>query len=103
MTDKEIEEQAEKMYPSIDQSQLGHKFMQAERKSFIEGAKWMQERDKWISVDDRLPENRSHVLAHTTNGGYTTTAEYKHGCWFKGLDRLYCVTHWQPLPLHPKD
>lgn len=36
----EIEEQYRKRYPSIDQSQLGHTFMQAERKAFERGALW---------------------------------------------------------------
>lgn len=56
---------------------------------------------KWIDVSERLPENRCYVLAYTTNGGYISTAEYKHGCFFKGLERLYFVTHWQPLPTPP--
>lgn len=101
MTEEQISEASEDYSFNLDYGYMEKETIASS--SFIKGAKWMQERYKWISVDDRLPENRSHVLAHTTNGGYTTTAEYKHGCWFKGLDRLYCVTHWQPLPLHPKD
>jgi len=54
---------------------------------------------KWISVEDRLPENRTYVLSFSPN--YNNIAEFKHGCFFEGLERLYNVTHWQPLPTTP--
>ena len=61
MKDLEIQEQAEKMYPSPNHP-TGYAFktsevVEMERKSFIEGAKWMQERDKWIS----LPSDTSKI------------------------------------------
>jgi len=46
MTQQEIQEQAEKLYPSVDQSQLGKMVTFAERKAFVKGAQWMQEREK---------------------------------------------------------
>lgn len=57
--------------------------------------------NEWVAVIDGMPDNRTYVLTYTTNGGYTSIAEYKHGCFFKGLDRLHFVTHWMPLPSPP--
>ena len=54
---------------------------------------------RWISVSDRLPENRSYVLSFSPN--YNNIAEFKNGCFFEGLERLHKVTHWQPLPTTP--
>ena len=48
MTDLEIQEQAEKWcQENIDK----HGFCDNVELAFIAGAKWMQEQDKWISVD----------------------------------------------------
>lgn len=83
MTNQELQEQAEKMYPvklividaslTVDSNKLS-------RDAFIEGAKWMQERDKWISCEDRLPENRQQVMFYRGNisEGYYLGV-YKHG------------------------
>ncbi len=57
------------------------------------------EADNWISIKDRLPDNRKYVLSFSPN--YNNIAEFKHGCFFDGLERLYNVTHWMPLPPTP--
>lgn len=112
MKDLEIQEQAEKMYKSIDQSQLGATFMYAERTAFVKGAKWMQERDKWISVEDRLPEMGVCVLVYIDNGlitcahrslkeGINTWELY--GDMYAIFDLKYNqVTNWKTLPSPPK-
>lgn len=59
-----------------------------------------QFKPKWIPVTERLPENRTYVMVCNYNG--YDIAEYKHGCFFIGLDKVDCVTHWMPLPTPPE-
>ena len=57
---------------------------------------------KWISVDDRLPENYTSVLV--VGGSVRSTALYQDMEFhsdFK-LPESKDVTHWMPLPEPPK-
>jgi hypothetical protein len=62
---------------------------------------------KWISVDDKLPENCSHVLICLL-GISVFVGHYNHGkkLWRMGLDirskDYVAVTHWMPLPDPPE-
>ncbi|WP_419692872.1 DUF551 domain-containing protein [Mannheimia haemolytica] len=63
------------------------------------------ENNGWISVKDRLPEIRKEVLI--TNN-FIMIAQFNGESWFKsggilGIQPVYGVTHWQPLPKLPKD
>lgn len=61
---------------------------------------------EWISVKDRLPEDRKSVLAYADNGAtfvashdddwYVDTGEYYYS------SPLANITHWMPLPPAPK-
>jgi hypothetical protein len=64
---------------------------------------------QWISVEDRLPENKSLVMTY----GYGCAsseycqAYYENSKW-QELDSCgdffdYAPTHWIPLPLRPKE
>ena len=54
--------------------------------------------DRWISVEDRLPEERKCVLV--CDGKWTWISWIYKGEWHGG----FCtVTHWQPLPYPPKE
>ena len=58
-------------------------------------------KQKWISVEERLPENSNHYLvcAHTHYGtNFVTLALYTISCGWNGVR----VTHWMPLPMPPK-
>lgn len=73
------------------------------------------EADKWISVEDRLPEMYTRVLVKA-DSSYVAGREPKSannedwgisGDWMWGIaNDLWCdshmVTHWQPLPEPPK-
>ena len=62
---------------------------------------------EWISVDDRLPEDDSDVLAYSRNGeeGRIYPANYAKGVWFDCIfttPATDTTTHWMPLPQPPK-
>ena len=62
---------------------------------------------EWISVDDRLPEDDSDVLAYSRNGeeGRIYPANYAKGVWFDCIfttPATDTTTHWMPLPEPPK-
>jgi hypothetical protein len=62
--------------------------------------------DKWISVDDRLPENDAKVLVCDTREDYVSSWVYfGDGLWF-GEEVVWTtkdITHWMPLPEPPKE
>ena len=65
MTNQELQEQAEKMYPinCQDKGNCVHEWCAiklAEQNAWTAGAKWMQERDKWIEIKSKadLPKIR---------------------------------------------
>jgi len=66
---------------------------------------------EWISVKERLPESKQHVLVydgdiHITKFIQTTDKRYKvrHGYFdTSDGDYLEIVTHWMPLPALPKE
>ena len=72
---------------------------------------------EWISVDDRLPDNKEHdwVLAQVVeDNGFMhipTVMEYRQSkndwfeetCgWLSDHNGAFTVTHWMPLPEPPK-
>lgn len=75
------------------------------------------EKTKWISVKDRLPDNKEHdwVLAQVVeDNGFMhipRVMEYRQAKndwfeetygWLSEHDGLFSVTHWMPLPELPK-
>ena len=62
---------------------------------------------EWISVEDRLPEDDSDVLAYLRDGdkGRIYPANYAKSVWFDCIfttPATDTTTHWMPLPLPPK-
>ena len=62
---------------------------------------------EWISVEDRLPEDESDVLAYSRNGeeGRIYPANYAKGVWFDCIfasSANNTTTHWMPMPEPPK-
>lgn len=66
--------------------------------------------NKWISVEDRFPEEYEDVLMRVTCGsgfkveqGYYKCGDSWVNCWFETRNKnLYPVTHWMPLPSPPE-
>ena len=67
--------------------------------------------DKWISIEDKLPEKNNEVLitdGYSVWGGFSR--EYSQNeegwCWFDNSEEGYFntdeITHWMPLPEPPK-
>lgn len=57
---------------------------------------------KWISVDERLPEVNETVLAHYQDGHIEKDFRLSWGGFV--LDNLYGgVTHWMPMPEPPAE
>ena len=62
---------------------------------------------EWISVEDRLPEDDSDVIAYLRTGeeGRIFPANYAKGVWFDCIFNkrvTEMTTHWMPLPEPPK-
>lgn len=72
-------------------------------KGFHDGVESVQ---KWIPVDDRLPEQTGLVLVCDTRENYFSAWEYLgNGLWY--YDEIFWytddITHWMPLPEPPKE
>lgn len=64
----------------------------------------MMGNDKWINVEDRLPEDGVWVL--TFSAGVADDFQWDIGYWcvsgkWECLGWNYPVTHWMPLPEAP--
>ena len=71
---------------------------------FIRGATWADEHPNWISVEDRLPEEKDKGesdMVLVTDGEQIWHGHY----WYRINDWISLVgkpTHWMPLPQQPK-
>lgn len=69
----------------------------------------VKEHSNWISVDERLPEDRQEVLIFVADGffgAYMTVSYYNGNGHIKSWNNIYLnetVTHWQPLPSPPSE
>lgn len=64
---------------------------------------------KWISVDERLPENSLRALVrvihsynHTDGYAEIAMSYFVNGRWEDIPPKYYDVTHWMPLPELPE-
>ena len=62
---------------------------------------------EWISVDDRLPEEKVNCIVHYKHAYCDNDGYWAIGfCFYDGekfqLDQAYKVTHWMPMPQPPK-
>ena len=70
----------------------------------------LEEKQRWIPVSERMPEDGEHVLAAYVDT-MLTAAYYRHHIAFGGVDNWWDVgegwhtgnpTHWMPLPQLPE-
>lgn len=68
------------------------------------------ESNKWISVDDGLPERRQPVLILCSYGKMATAIctdeskpDYGWTDWMRAQHSYGSVTHWKPLPKTPTE
>lgn len=62
---------------------------------------------EWISVNDRLPEEKVNCIVHYKHAYCDNDDYWAIGiCFYDGekfqMDWSYKVTHWMPLPKPPK-
>ena len=62
---------------------------------------------EWISVDDRLPEEKVNCIVHYKHAYCDNDDYWEIGiCFYDGekfrMELSYKVTHWMPLPELPK-
>ena len=65
------------------------------------------EKTKWVSVDDRLPEEKVDCIVHYKHAYCNNDGYWAIGfCFYDGekfrIDLAYKVTHWMPIPQPPK-
>jgi hypothetical protein len=63
---------------------------------------------KWISVNDRMPEDGQEVIIYSEGGKVEAGVYYSNEFGFDYYDVsirdiIVNVTHWMPLPEPPKD
>ena len=68
----------------------------------------LEEKQRWIPVGERLPEDTERMLTIVYDAFEDTTAisilqHYGDGDWFSWDSGRYVVTHWMPLPESPND
>lgn len=70
-------------------------------------AKYKQLRDavpKWISVEERLPEEAGKYIVCTRKKAvYCTAFRFFHGKGYFATDSTTHITHWMPMPEPPKE
>ena len=62
---------------------------------------------EWISVDERLPEEKVYCIVHYKHAYCNNDGYWAIGfCFYDGekfrIDLAYKVTHWMPIPQPPK-
>ena len=61
--------------------------------------------EKWISVNDRVPEDGLDVIIYSESDGVKAGVWYSDEYGFEYPDQGFpiAVTHWMPLPEPPQD
>ena len=70
------------------------------KKYFIKGAEWQSKQSPWISVKERLPEEKQRVLVVRNNGSICESCcNLRNKSWLiYGFGYVYDVVGWMPIP-----
>lgn len=101
--ENEVMRAVQKIGVNVDKDRLIQALTDA-RKFWDEGYEaGRREQPRWISVEERLPEQRDAYLAATKDGD-VYDAEFFPGVkqWWIDDDLRLDVTHWMPLPEAPE-
>ena len=92
------------LYPTNPQTErVGDEYSRLGTQYKWEGWQAKATQSEWISVEDRLPENNTYVLAVTSHGLVISdrVCDYGRGKeWVSGHSDNP-ITHWQLLPAPP--
>ena len=89
---------------TIGEYNIPHKFKREIADYLISHGVTVQE---WVSVDDRLPEEKVNCIVHYKHAYCDNDDYWAIGiCFYDGekfqMGLSYKVTHWMPLPQPPK-
>ena len=89
---------------TIGECSIPHKFKREIADHLIANGVTVQE---WISVEDRLPEEKVNCIVHYKHAYCNNDDYWAIGiCFYDGekfqIGLAYKVTHWMPLPAPPK-
>jgi hypothetical protein len=88
-------------YPTGEYEFDFNQVVEFQRAAFIAG----DQRDRWISVKDELPNDKPRVLAlfQGENTQIMVVASYIGSYWYSRGEEISNVTHWQELPSPPSN
>lgn len=95
--EKQIEEMADDIYANCPVYLLTKKEVKMIARFVIE--EWGYRKQGWISIDERLPEERELVFVYDTDTECVRWAIYNSTAEIWTSKRF---THWMPLPEAPK-
>ena len=105
------EEAAKLLEKQFDESCGDYRYQNKDKLDY-EDALWLaitalREQMEWISVKDRLPEEKVNCIVHYKHAYCDYDDYWAIGfCFYDGekfrIDLSYKVTHWMPLPQPPK-
>ena len=106
MKKEETNKTAEEVLTEVMTNSCYNADFRLSRPYIIEAMEEYAGQSKWVSVEERLPEDGEYVLAHYTNEFNGVPMIYvcsiNDGVFYDDLSKVN-VTHWQPLPTPPKN
>ena len=107
-----IEQQDEKIYeavvhfvPNVNKEEL-LRALRYDRGQYEKGYADGIAESRWISVNERLPDEHRLVLCRWTRGTGASYGfaryNYDNDVWYVSNEGMPEVTHWMPLPQPPK-
>lgn len=99
-----IEQEAERRNPDAEgATSTLRRYIDISRKHFIAGANYALSLDRWIKVEDELPELLQQVLCWSEFANMMYVASWDGDDWEEGFGKTVITPYaWQPLPEPPQ-